>query len=105
MSKFKIKLSERLPDFDLPVTVTLHNGQEATVKFKVKHLKSTEVQELYEKGNTSDFEFITNLATGWDLEDDFNQDNARELVTLYPMFAVALTQAYMGALAGARVKN
>lgn len=104
-AKFKISLSERLPDFKLPVKVTMPNGEEGKVVFTVKHLKSSEIQDLYGKENVKDHEFIMNLATGWDLDEPLTEDNARELVSLYPSFAIALTQTYIQALAGQRVKN
>ena len=52
-----------------------------------------------------DAEFITEIATGWDLEEEFNEENAAALVEYYPAAALALMGSYLGALAGQRVKN
>lgn len=103
---FKVKLSERLPDFPLDVKFRLPNGTEAEIKFTVKSLKASEVQELYTKaGEGTGAEFISALATGWNLEDEFNEANQNELVDSYPAVVLALVSAYMEALAGYRTKN
>ncbi|UGO53104.1 putative tape measure chaperone protein [Klebsiella phage vB_KaeD_HazelMika] len=102
---FKVKLSERLPDFPLNVKFQLPNGVEAEIKYTVKHLKASEIQELYARENVKDHEFITEIASGWDLEDEFTPENAQKLVDKFPAAALALTQSYMAALAGVRVKN
>lgn len=103
---FKISLKDRLPDFNLPVKFNLPNGEEAKIEFTVKSLKATEVQEVYANcSDSSGSEFITALASGWNLDDEFNEANQNELVDLYPAVAMALVQAYMEALAGHRVKK
>lgn len=105
MAKFKLTLGA-LPNFKLPVKFTLPNGDEASVVFTVKHRKASEIQELYSDENgISDIQMITELAVGWDLEEEFNEENIRELLDLYPAAALALTGHYLQALAGQRVKN
>ncbi|ATN93795.1 tape measure chaperone [Citrobacter phage IME-JL8] len=104
MAKFKITLGA-LPDFALPVKFIMPNGDEAKITFKVKHRPSNEVQELYDRQDIKDHDFIMELASGWDLEEEFNQENAEMLVRYYPGAALALTSTYLRALAGQRVKN
>lgn len=105
MANMKLTLG-RLPDFKLPVDFVLPNGDEQRVVFTVKHMKSTEIQELYEAQDpTKDHEFILQLATNWDVVDEFNEENVKELVDLFPGAVIALMGAYMRALAGIRVKN
>ena len=105
MAKFKLKLVA-LPEFDLPVSFNLPNGEKAEIKFKVKHLKASEVKELYtQKKEVKDHEFIQAIATDWDLEEEFNEENIKELVSLFPSSALALTSTYVQALAGNRVKD
>lgn len=105
MAKMKLTLA-RLPDFPLPVVVTLPNGDEAHMTFKVKHVSATEFQELYSAERVvSDHELIMNLASGWNLEDEFNEENAKKLVSFYPNAALVLASSYLKALAGQRVKN
>lgn len=105
MAKFKITLAP-LPDFKLPVKFTMPDGNEGSILFTVRHLKAKEVQAMYESENiVTDSEFIMKLATGWDLEEEFNEENAKTLVEFYPGAALALTGSYLSALAGQRVKN
>lgn len=104
MAKMKLTLGP-LPDFKLPVKFVLPDGNEQDIVFTVKHKKSSEIQELYQKEGIKDPEFITSIASGWDLDDEFNEENAKLLIEYYPGAALALMGAYLGALAGQRVKN
>lgn len=105
MAKMKLTLG-RLPNFKLPVDFAMPNGEKARIVFNVKHRKASEIQELYERAEpVSDVEMIRHLANGWDLEEEFTDENIKELLDLYPAAALALTGAYMQALAGQRVKN
>ena len=105
MAKFKLTLAP-LPDFKLPVKFTMPDGNEGSILFTVRHLKAKEVQEMYEAEKVvRDADLIMRLATGWDLEEEFNEENAKTLVEFYPGAALALTGSYLAALAGQRVKN
>ncbi|GCG54011.1 hypothetical protein BvCms16BK_04659 [Escherichia coli] len=44
------------------------------------------------------------ICSGWNLEEEFNDENIEELVSLFPASVLALTNAYMQALAGQRAK-
>lgn len=105
MAKFKLTLGA-LPNFKLPVKFTMPNGEEAKIVFTVKHVKANEIQDLYASENAiSDVEMITKLAVGWDLGEEFNEENVKELISYFPASALALTGTYLAALAGQRVKN
>ena len=104
MAKFKLSLTA-LPDFKLPVKFKLANDQDVEVIFTVKHKKTSELQELLSKENLSTKELIMAIASDWDLEEEYNDDNVNEFSDLFPASTVALTTAYMQALAGQRVKN
>ncbi|AWD92245.1 tail length tape measure protein [Escherichia phage vB_EcoS_IME347] len=104
MAKFKFTLGA-LPDFKLPVSFNMPNGEEGRIVFTVKHKTAAEIQELFQKG-AGDKDFVMELAVGWDIADDeFNEENVERLINYYPGSMLALTQAYMKALAGQRVKN
>lgn len=105
MAKFKLTLGA-LPNFKLPVSFLMPNGDEAKIVFTVKHRKASEIQALYndDKG-ISDVQMITELAVGWDLDEEFNDENVKELLDLFPAAALSLTGSYLQALAGHRVKN
>lgn len=105
MAKMKLTLGA-LPDFKLPVQFTLPNGEEDTIMFTVRHKKASEIQERYTADKPmTDVEMITFLASGWNLEDEFNDENVKQLLDYFPSVAIALTGSYMRALAGQRVKN
>lgn len=105
MAKMKLTLAP-LPDFKLPVDFTLPTGDQQRIVFTVKHIKVAEFQELYSgEREVRDSELIMHIASGWDLEEEFNEDNAKLLVELFPGSAIALAAAYLKALAGQRVKN
>lgn len=104
MAKIKLTLGP-LPDFKLPVSFVMPDGNEQQIIFTVKHKPASEVHEMYKKEGIKDADFIMLLATDWDVEDEFNKENAARLVDYYPGAALALMSAYLGALAGQRVKN
>lgn len=105
MSKLKITLG-RLPDFKLPVKIVMPNGDDGEVIFTVRHLKIDEIQEIYNSESIkNDVEMIMHLATGWDLEDEFNAENVKELVSLFPAISIQIFKSYMGAAIGQRAKN
>lgn len=104
MAKFKLSLSA-LPDFKLPVKFKLANDQDVEVIFTVKHKKTSELQQLLNKEGLSTKELIMAIASDWDLEEEYSEDNVNEFSDLFPASTVALTTAYMQALAGQRVKN
>lgn len=104
MAKMKLKTVKRLPDFWLPVEFVLPDGNVAEFKFKVKHLTSDEIKEVTGK-EQDDIDFIMSIASGWDLEDEYNKEAVSELVKTYPASVLALMGEYMKALAGQRVKN
>ena len=104
MAKFKLSLAA-LPDFKLPVKFKLANNQDVEVIFTVKHKKTSELHELLSKEDLSTKELIMAIASDWDLEEEYSEDNVNEFCDLFPASTVALTTAYMQALAGQRVKN
>lgn len=105
MAKMKLTLGP-LPDFKLPVSFVLPNGDEQVIVFTVRHKKASEIHERYTAEKPmSDVEMITFLASGWNLDDEFNEENIKQLLDYYPATAIGLTSAYMKALAGQRVKN
>ena len=103
---FKVTLSERLPDFQLPVKFVLPNGVEATMVFTVMALTSSELNEALKNAqNQTGAQFVKTLASGWELEDEFSDDNVNKLVDRYPAVVGGLISVYTQALAGYRVKN
>lgn len=104
MAKMKLKTVKRLNDFWLPVEFVLPDGNVAEFKFKVRHLTSDELKEITGR-EQDDIQFIMSIASGWDLDDEFNEEGVTELVKTYPAAVLAMMGDYMKALAGQRVKN
>lgn len=112
MAKMKVTLG-RLADFKMPVDFVAQNGDEMKMTFTVRHIKRDEfVDRMNEKPKpkkgepSADVQFIKFMATGWDIADyEFNDENIAELVELYPAVVLALTQNYLSAMVGQRVKN
>lgn len=105
MSKFKIK---PVDDFKLPVSFTQPNGEEAKVVFTVKHKRAKEIGNLFkldDENRPSDEKFIMDIATGWDLEEEFTADVMRDAVEFFPGMVIEFTRSYLQALAGNRAKN
>lgn len=113
MAKMKVTLG-RLPDFKMPVEFVAPDGNDMKMVFTVRHIKRDEfVKRMEEKPKqpkkgdpSSDVAFIKFMATGWDIADyEFNDENVAELVELFPAVVLALTQNYLAAMVGQRVKN
>lgn len=105
MAKLRIR---KLENFPLPVTVTLPDGTEEKVVFTVMHKKAKDVGDLFQADpdkRPNDIEFLKQFAVGWDLEEEFNDENIKEALELFPQIIVAFTYGYMQALTGNRVKN
>lgn len=104
-SKFKIK---PVSDFKLPVKFNMPNGEEALINFTVMHKRAKEVSALFdapESERPSDVEFIKLFATGWDLEEEFNDENIADAVEFFPGMVVSFSYEYIRSLAGNRAKN
>lgn len=104
MAKFKLSLAA-LPDFKLPVTFQMANGDDAQVVLTVKHKKSSELQEILQRENLSTTDIFKEICTDWDLEEEYNDENVAEFASLFPASVLALTTEYMRALAGQRAKS
>lgn len=105
MAKFKLK---PVSDFQLPVSFTQPNGDIAEVIFTVVHKKANDIQALFDlpaDKRPSDIEFIKQVAKGWDLEEEFSDENIKDAVEWFPDMVRQLAMTYVGALAGMRVKN
>lgn len=103
MAKFKLK---PVSDFKLPIKFVMPNGDEAEIVFTVKHEKASAVNSLFQQETPpSDLEFIKQFATGWDLDEEFNDENLNEAIEFFPAMVVSFSHAYIGALAGNRAKN
>lgn len=107
MARMKVKLG-KMKDFPMKVEFNGHDGSEMFVTFTVVHMKRDEFLEQINKeggDRLNDAQFIMFLASGWDLEDEFNEENVSDLVEWFPAVTTGLVQKYLSAMVGVRVKN
>lgn len=103
MAKLKLKPD---PTFNRKVGLTTHDGKVVEVEFTFKHRTRDAAKKLEEeiKGK-DDADIILLVASGWELEDEFNAHNLRVLADNYMAAAVEVFYEYTRALNGARLGN
>lgn len=131
----KINLDKRVEHFTLPVTINLLEGGTATINFKAKARSRTELSllqdqvaeaartradelkadaqadkapkwsELVGRSIESDSGFIMKLADGWDLDDDFTQENVMKLIDNFGGAAQKIVDGYQAAIIEGRLGN
>lgn len=106
----KLKLNPD-PTFTAKVAVPVPGG-EAEVKMTFKYRSRAEREEWQkqneaaaEEGTASDVALIMSIATGWDLDDEFNEENVARLCDAYPRAAGAIAIKYARELVGVREGN
>lgn len=101
----KIKLNPD-PTFSYPVTIPVPGGEAASIVFTFKHRTRDEIIPWLEnlKGKT-DAACVTDMATAWDLDEEFSPENVERLCQNYGGAGTAILDTYLSELRGARVKN
>lgn len=103
MPKLKLKQD---PTFSANVRVPIPGAVPVVVAFTFTN--RTRVQfETWVKGldGQTKEEAVMAMATGWELEDEFNEDNVRELLTNYLGAFDAIFETYLTEITQAKVKN
>ena len=94
------------PTFTAKVAIPVPGGKAVPVEFKFKGRTKDEFKELLEgMAEREDVEAILEVASGWDLEDVFNEDNVEKLVQNYIGSAKAILEKYITELSAARLGN
>ena len=120
----KIKLGSRPASFSKVVKFPMLDGTEGAIKVDFKYRTRSEfgkfVDEAVEAnaepdavvGNPKSYlfaivgaEYILKIANGWDLDDEFNLDNALKLCDELPAAATAIMQTYRAAIVEGRLGN
>lgn len=110
MSKFVLTPN---PTFKATVPMPVPGAGYVDVQFTFKHRGRAALLEFMESaakddsaGSTQkDTDMAMQIATGWDLEDEFNRENIERLVDNFPGSARAMFQGYVGELMRAREGN
>lgn len=94
------------PTFKAPVAIPVPGGKTATVQFTFKWRTRDEAKEWLEGvEKLSDEEIVLSAASGWDLDDEFNDTNVNALLQKFGGSARAIFNAYVDELRGAKAKN
>ena len=106
----KLTLTQK-PTFTAVVQIPVLGGGAEPVEFTFKAKRKTEFAEWLKTltspdGETSkDENIVLEIASGWELEDQFNKKNLVELGELYPGATRAIVTAYINEYTGAKAGN
>ena len=107
MAKVKLNLIAS-PTFSCAVNIPVAGAQPIAVQFTCKHRTRDEYKTFLEDlKDQEDVALVMSIASGWDLEDAFTQDNVETMVQNHMGSALAILEAYMAECSGAkhRLKN
>ena len=105
MAKPKFSLTAN-PTFKALVDVPVPGGKSAAVEFTFKSRTRDEFRLFIDGlGDRLDVDVIMDMASGWDLEDPFDQANVELLTQNYLGAARAVIEKYLSELTAARVGN
>ena len=94
------------PTFKAYVQVPVPGAGTAPVQFTFKHRSREQVLAwLEEDKEAGDVPTVKAVAIGWDLDDEFNDENIAKLCSNYAGAGFAIVQTYLDELRGARAKN
>lgn len=101
----KIKLCAD-PTFKAPVPIPVPGAKPSSVEFTFKHRTKKEVADWGNSLNKkTDLSMLKEIVLGWELDDEFNDENITKLCENYAGAAYAIFETYLEELRGARVKN
>lgn len=105
MAKAKFVLTAA-PTFKRAVAIPVAGGKDANIEFTFKHRTRDQFKEFVEGiGGREDVEVIMDIASGWELEDAFDDNNIEELTQNYLGSARAIIETYINELTNARLGN
>lgn len=94
------------PTFKAKVLIPVPGDRPAPVEFTFRHRNREDLASWLEKLEGKPFhEAVTEMASAWDLEDPFDGENVKRLLSAYIGAFSAIYEKYLGELAPAREKN
>lgn len=104
MAKLKLKPN---PTFPLKVGVHVPGHEPDEVVLTAKHRSKDDMAEFIKAVSDmkDDASVILAIATGWDLDNEFSEENVRALVNDYVDAPRAVFERYLEELSGNRRKN
>lgn len=105
MAKAKFTLNPS-PTFKAVVTIPVPGGKGADIEWTFKHRTRDQFKELMETiESAEDVALLMDIASGWDLEDAFDEENLEKMTQNYPGSARAVFVKYIDEMTAARAKN
>lgn len=94
------------PTFKARVAIPVAGEQSVPVEFTFKHRAKDDFSAwLKDLSGTDDIDLIKDVASAWDLEDEFNADNLRALTQAHGGAARAIVEKYISEQTGAKLGN
>jgi hypothetical protein len=94
------------PSFKAKAGIPVAGGKSVDVEFVFRHRTKSQLDEFIKtRAEKSDADSLMDMATGWDLEDEFNQESVALLLENYIGAAVSVYRAYIDELVANRSKN
>jgi hypothetical protein len=94
------------PTFTVSVGIPVPGSEPALVGITFKHRTKAALTEFANQAaTTDDVTVFMGMVTGWDLDVEFNQANASELLENYIGAGVCIYNAYIAELAKAKMGN
>jgi len=101
----KISLNPN-PTFKAKAPIHVPGGRKAEIEWIFKYRDADEFKEFMEAlDGRKDIDILMDIASGWDLEEAFDQKNLEVLTKKYIGSARATLETYVNELTGARAKN
>lgn len=107
----KLTLTQK-PTFTASVQIPVLGGGKEAVQFTFKAKRKTEfadwLKSLDDKkaaAKRTDEGVLLEIVDGWELAEDFNADNLKELEQVYPGASIAIVGTYIGEYTGAKAGN
>lgn len=102
-AKFKLDPN---PTFDAPVPVPVHGKGTHNVRFTFKHMSKDQLADVSASAkDMTEVESIKAVALGWELDDEFNDENIQKLIQNYQGAGSAIISTYLSEIRQARMGN
>lgn len=103
MAKLSLKID---PKFQATVDIPKAGSEPVQIKLDFKHRTKDELSEFTKtRDDKTDVEYIMDMATGWDLDDEFNAENVNALCQKYITAPIEIYKKYIDELVKAKAKN
>lgn len=94
------------PTFKKAVDIPIPGGRPQPVEFVFKHRNKEAMAEWFEAigKHKSDAAMVLDIASGWDLEEPFDEQHIEQLCVEYAGAGAAIVQTYIAEMTGGQVR-